>query len=776
MTTITKENGLRRLPFNKERLTNFILRTTDRFPSLTESAKVYIKEIVESIEAKDEYSAEQITNLLIITSNERTSQFEPDWAYVASDFYLKKLYKEASRNRCYDAKVKYGSLYGLLKTLGAKGIYHQHLLRDYSKEEIDHLETIINPAKDMLFKYFGLRIFEEKYLATDHKKNVYELPQERFMIISMWLMKNEDRNKRLDYVKKLYWALSNHYMTVATPTLANAGKSYGQLSSCFIITEEDSLRSIYDSNTDIATLSKNGGGIGVYLGKIRAKGSDIKGFKGISGGVVPWVKGINQTAVSVDQLGQRQGAIAVYLDIFHKDIMDFLDLRLNTGDERLRAHDIFTGVSIPDLFMRKLKEVDENGRSIGQWHTFDPHEVKQLMGWKDENGNPLGLEDFYDEDDIKYFTEKYEEAVAHPLLSRKTYRAMDIMIQIMMSQLETGTPYMFYRDAVNRANPNKHLVPLGRTSIFSSNLCSEIAQNTSATQFITETLNDETGEITIKKKSGDMVVCNLSSINLARAVRDKVLSELIPIQVRALDNVIDLNNIEVPEARYTNKRFRGIGLGTFGLHHLLALEGIKWESPEAIDFQDKLYEEIAYLTIKSSMELSKEKGHYELFENSEWHTGRYFERRGYDAERWKELRELVSKNGLRNGFLMAIAPNATTAHVAGTSPSIDPIYMKEYEEQKRRYRVIVTAPDISPKTTWFYKSAFLIDQHWSVKQNAARQKHVDQAISFNLYVPSEIPASELLSLHMEAWESGVKTTYYVRTMEQEKINECDSCQ
>ena len=328
---------------------------------------------------------------------------------------------------------------------------------------------------------------------------------------------------------------------------------------------------------------------------------------------MPWIRLINDTAVSVDQLGQRQGAIAIYLDLFHKDIMNgFLDLKTNNGDERRKAHDIFTGVTVPDLFMETLQKVDENGRSIGMWHTFCPHEVKQIMGWKDENGNPLGLEDYYDENDKKYFTEKYNEAVSHPLLPRKTYRAMDIMARIMVAQLETGTPYMFYRDEVNRQNPNKHVIGEGRTSIYCSNLCTEIAQNMSATTIVNE-YEDEEGNMVIVRKPGDFVVCNLSSINLARAVQDDVLERLIPIQMRMLDNVIDLNTIAVGQAEKTNKKYRAVGLGTFGFHHLLALKGIHWESEEAVQFTDSLYEEIAFYTIQSSMELASEKGAYSQF-------------------------------------------------------------------------------------------------------------------------------------------------------------------
>ncbi|MGG1678097.1 ribonucleoside-diphosphate reductase subunit alpha [Neobacillus sp. NRS-1170] len=701
---------------------------------------------------------------------------QPDWSFVAASLYLNELYEKAAINRGYDRSLKYGDFYSLIQQLTDIGIYSSDLLNFYNKVEIAELAKEINPDKDNLFNYIGLFLLADRYLAKDHQQNVFELPQERFMIIAMTIMKNEKVSKRLDFVKEAYWALSNLYMTVATPTLANAGKSFGQLSSCFIDTVDDSLDSIYLNNWDTARLSKDGGGIGIYYGKVRALGSDIKKFKGNSSGVVPWIKLVNNTAVSVDQLGQRQGAIAVYLDVFHKDIMNgFLDLKTNNGDERRKAHDIFTGVTVPDLFMKKLQEIDENGRSIGEWNTFCPHQVKQIMGWKDESGNPLGLEDFYDESDRKYFTEKYKEAVRNPLLPRKTYRAMDIMARIMVAQLETGTPYMFYRDEVNRQNPNKHLAGKGRTSIYCSNLCTEITQNMSATAIIKEYLNED-GNIVIVRKPGDFVVCNLSSINLAKVFPKNGLERLIRIQVRMLDNVIDLNTISVGQAQTTNKKFRAIGLGTFGWHHLLALKGIHWESEEAVEFADELYENIAYLTIRTSMDLAKEKGRYSQFSGSEWQTGKYFERKKYQSDKWQELKKAVARNGIRNGWLMAVAPNSSTAKIGGSTDGIDPIYSAEYAEEKKNFKFKVTAPDLNHRTYNYYRRArHELDQVWSIKQNAARQRHIDQAISFNLYVRHDIKAKDLLHLHMEAWKQGLKTTYYVRSTSQTEIEECEAC-
>ena len=677
---------------------------------------------------------------------------EPYWTFVAAQVYLEKLYEQFAMQRGVDVEKVYKSFPEQLVRYTEAGLYHENLTTKYSMEELTELAIYLEPSRDELFTYIGLKTLMDRYVVRDYTKTPVELPQERWMVIAMTLMQDETDN-RLEKVRESYWAMSNLYMTVATPTLSNAGKTHGQLSSCFIDTVDDSLQSIYDTNTDVATLSKNGGGIGVYMGKIRSRGSSIKGFKGASSGVLPWIKQLNNTAVSVDQLGQRQGAIAVYLDVWHKDIFTFLDLRLNNGDERLRAHDIFTGLCLPDLFMETVEV-------RGDWHLFDPHEVREIMGFS--------LEDYYDEKKGDgSFREKYKKCIENPLLSREVVPAIDIMKRIMRSQLETGVPFMFYRDEVNRMNPNKH-----EGMIYSSNLCTEIFQNMSPTEFESITLEDDV--IVTRRKPGDFVVCNLSSVNLGKAVPADVLARLIPIQVRMLDNVIALNTIPVKQAERTNARYRGIGLGTFGWHHLLALKSIQWESDEAVDFADKLYEEIAYLTIQASNALAKEKGSYPLFEGSDWQTGAYFEKRSYNSEKWNSLRAEVAENGMRNGYVMAIAPNSSTSILAGSTATIDPIFQKSYSEEKKDYKIPVTVPDLSPETIWFYKSAYFIDQNWTIKQNAARARHIDQGISLNLYVQNTIKAKDLLALHLNAWASGVKTTYYVRSTSVELI-ECESC-
>ncbi len=750
----SKRRGNRKLPFDKSRLDGYLEKIHEEFPKL--DLEDYKRKVFNFVEKKEDYAADELVDYLIREAEARTDIHIPEWEHFAARLYLNKLYKKASKNRFYNDDDKYGSYVGLQESLGERGIYSGNILKNYSKEDLIAAGKLIDPEKDKLFTYNGLYLLATRYLATDSERNVYELPQERWLTIALYLMQNEPKEKRMKLVEEAYWALSNLYMTVATPTLANAGKVGGQLSSCFIDTVDDSLQGIYDSNTDVARVSKHGGGVGAYLGYVRSTGAAIRGVKGASGGVIPWIKQLNNTAVSVDQLGQRKGAIAVYLDVFHKDIESFLDLRLNNGDQRLRAHDVFTAVCIPDIFMEAVER-------RGEWYLFDPHEVKAKKGWY--------LQDFYDESKGEgTFREKYEELVADETISKKIVKAIDIMKRIMMSQLETGNPFMFYRDEVNRMNPNKH-----EGMVYSSNLCTEIMQNMSPTKMIQEIISGD--QIVITKQAGDFVVCNLSSVNLGRAVvaEEGTLERLIEVEVRMLDNVIDLNELPVPQATITNQKYRSIGLGTFGWHHLLALKNIAWDSEEAEKYADELYEQINYLAIRASNKLAQEKGAYKVFKGSDWNTGEYFARRNYNSPEWQELAKEVAEKGLRNAYLVAVAPNMSTAQIAGSTASIDPIYSAFYYEEKKDYRRPVIAPDLNLSTYPYYeKGAYKVDQFASVRQNGRRQRHVDQSLSFNFYVPSGIKASKLLELHMTAWNEGLKTTYYVRSNDID-VEECEWC-
>lgn len=722
-------------------------------------------ELDAKIQFRDGMTTREIQKTLIQTAIEKVISTEEDaygnqinktninWQYVAARLLCYDLYKEAAVHRKYQY-FGYGNYEELLDRLIEMKLYGAYLKEAYSREEIKELASYIKPERDELFNYEGLKLLADRYLVKGFHKEVMELPQERFLTIAMHLAIPEGE-KKVYYAKAFYDLLSQLKMTVATPTLANAGTSYYQLSSCFISTVGDNLWSIYDVNQKFARVSKHGGALGIYLGKVRALNSEIRGVQNSSGGVIPWVRLYNDTAVAVDQLGRRKGSASVTLDIWHKDIFDFLDLRTNNGDDRRKAHDIFPAVSIPDLFMERL-ERREN------WSLFDPYSVKKIMGFS--------LEDSYDELDHKDFTENYLACEENLALERVSVSCLELMKKIMISAVETGTPFIFFRDTVNRNNPNKH-----KGMIYASNLCHEIAQNMSESELVEETVafEEDSKEVVTRVKSGDMVTCNLNSINLGR-VEIEELKECVPLQIRMLDNVITLNQLPVKEADITSQKYRAIGLGTSGYHHYLVKHQIMWESEEHLKVANALFEEIAYEAIKASMELAKEKGAYEAFEGSMWQTGEYFEQRGYTSERWQALRADVAKYGLRNGYIMAIAPTGSTSNIANTTAGIDPIFKKYFIEEKKGSFTPKTAPDLCQDNFWLYKEAHHIDQSWSIKACGIRQRHIDQAQSFNLYITPAISAKDILNMYIEAWKNQVKTLYYVRNQSLE-MDECTSC-
>jgi ribonucleoside-diphosphate reductase alpha chain len=739
---VIKRDG-RKEELNIEKIRKVVLFATEGL-----NADPMELEMDAKLSISDGVKTKDIQRILTQVAVEKTTVQATDWQFVGSRLFLYDLMKEAKKNRKLTKPFGYEKFYELVVTLTEKGLYGKFLLENYSKEEIEELERQINPENDLLFTYPGLKLLADRYLVTDFDGSVMELPQERFMIIAMHLAMNE--TEKMKWAKKFYWALSNHYLMTATPTLANAGTPRSQLSSCFIDTVDDSLWGIYHSLENAATNSKWGGGIGTYWGHVRSRGSSIQGFEGVSGGVIPFLKSFNQTAVSVDQLGTRSGAISVYLDAWHLDILEFLDGKLNNGDERLKFHDLFPAICMPNIFYKRVE-------SRGKWTLFDPHEVKTKMGFV--------LEDTFGDE----FEEKYLQCEQSPNLKlRKEIEAIEIMKRVMKSAFETGGPFIFNRDTVNYYQPNPHV-----GNVYSSNLCTEIAQVMSPSQLSEETLAD--GRIVRVVEPGNHVICNLNSLNLSR-LTVKMLQEIIPIQIRMLDNVIDHNFYPVKETEYTNKRFRAIGAGVMGYHDHLVQNGIRWESEEHLEYADELYNEIAYHTIKASMELAKEKGAYPLFEGSEWHTGSYFKKRDYTSETWKELAKDVAKYGIRNSNLMAVAPTGSISVISGgASATTDPIFKKYYVEEKKGMTVPVVPAHLDEKTFFLYKEAHTIDQLWSIKANAVRARHIDQAQSFNLYIKPDISAKEFLNLYLEAWKQGVRTIYYTRTQIELYEDDCVSC-
>lgn len=705
---------------------------------------------------------------LIRAAVELTSQEAPRWEMIAARLLDLSFMRRLAATRRELGIASFGEL---VRYLTERGLYGDYILASYSVSELEEAAAFMVPERDELFAYSGLDLLINRYVIRAHDHTPLESPQEMFLGIALHLAMNEEPTQRLAWVKRFYDMLSKLEVTMATPTLSNARKPDHQLSSCFIDTVPDSLVGIYRSIDNFAQVSKYGGGMGMYLGKVRATGGSIRGFEGVAGGVIRWIRVINDTAVAVDQLGMRQGAVAVYLDAWHRDLPEFLNLRTNNGDDRMKAHDVFPAVCYPDLFWRMAEE------SLDQdWHLMCPHDILQVKGY--------ALEDFYGDE----WERRYRDCVADPRISKRRILIKDLVRLILKSAVETGTPFAFMRDAVNRANPNGH-----EGVIYCSNLCTEIAQNTSAIEEVTREVVTEDGDTVVvtTTRPGDFVVCNLASLSLGRlpVEDDEVMGHVIETAVRALDNVIDLNFYALPYARITNHRYRSIGLGVSGYHHMLARRGISWESEDHLAFADEVFERINYHAIRASERLAEERGAYGLFEGSDWQTGAYFAKRGYcslsgevakvregamGSERWGELAEAVARNGVRNAYLLAIAPTSSTSILSGTTPGIDPIMRKFFLEEKKGSMLPRVAPELSPRTYWYYKPAHYIEQTWSVRAAGVRQRHIDQAQSMNLYITNDYTLRQVLSLYLEAWCRGVKTIYYVRSKSLE-VEECESC-
>ena len=689
---------------------------------------------------------------LIKAAVELTTPEAPAWEMISARILSYRSEKKITR---LEEELGLKTFYRKVKYMTEEGLYGDYILQNYSEEEINEAATFIDPERNKLLNYSGLDLLLKRYVIKNYSGKVIERVQEMFLGIALHLAMPE-KEDRLMWVRRIYDLLSKLEVTMATPTLSNSRKPSHQLSSCFIDTVPDSLDGIYRSLDNFSQVSKFGGGMGMYFGKVRATGGNIRGFKGVAGGVIRWMRLVNDTAVAVDQLGMRQGAVAVYLDVWHKDLPEFLQLRTNNGDDRMKAHDIFPAICYPDLFW-KMAEEDMNQN----WSLFCPNEIMRIKGYC--------LEDCYGEE----WERKYLDCVNDQRLSRRVISIKDIVRLVLRSAVETGTPFTFNRDTVNRANPNAH-----KGMIYCSNLCTEIAQNMAPIETVSKEVETKDGDTVVvtTTRPGEFVVCNLASLSLGRLPLEdeEKMKEKVATVVRALDNVINLNFYPVPYAQLTNQRYRSIGLGISGYHHALAKRRIKWESEEHLEFMDKVFETINRAAILASSNLAKEKGSYQFFEGSDWQTGAYFDKRGYDSAEWQDVRKTVALQGMRNAYLLAVAPTSSTSIIAGTTAGLDPIMKRFFLEEKKGSMLPRVAPELSDETYWMYKSAYLINQKWSVRASGVRQRHIDQAQSMNLYITNDFTMRQILDLYLLAWKEGVKTIYYVRSKSLE-VEECESC-
>lgn len=707
----------------------------------------------------DEIKTSDITKLLVKTCVDLVSVENIAWQHVAARIFLGNLYKKATKNRGIGIRDVYTpKAYKMLfDDYVKRGLYYKDFYEYYSEEEILEAGSKLSLETDEMYEYTTLLSLDKRYLLNPNKC-VMELPQEMYMSVALFLAIPEKKKTRLKFALKIYEQCSRQQISLPTPTLLNSRTNYHQLSSCFKINVDDDLRSIYHAFENMAQISKFGGGVGVYLGNIRARGSAIRGVVGASGGVNPWVKIVNDTATAVNQLGARLGAISVTLDVWHCDIYDFLDLQTETGDIRSKSFDIFPAVSVPDLFMRRLEE-------DGEWTLFDPHEIENVYGKK--------LQDHFDEK----FSVLYEEMERDERLKmKKTIRAKELFKKFLKTVVETGMPYVFFRDTVNRLNPNKHA-----GNIYSTQLCTEICQNTSATKFVEETIED--GKIVIRYEPGDLVVCNLASINVAKVNTKEDIEAVFPTVMRVLDNVITLNYYPIKEAERTALRYRSVGLGYLGLAEYLAVNHMAYDSEEARNRVDALFAEYAYATYRASVDLAKERGSYTLFEGSEYAKGiilgrkkEWFTKSTERGKDWKILFDDMKQFGVRFAYHTAPAPNTSTAGVVGTTAALLPIYKRYFVETNLSAPTIRVAPKLTKENFWFYKEYIHMDMNDVIDMIGVIYKWVDQSVSFEWMIdPARVSPAQLFNYYTKAWKQGVKTVYYVRSLSGEVKDGCVSC-
>ncbi len=714
---------------------------------------------------KDRVSTEEIQKSLVDIALKLTSIDEPEWRIFASRLSLMELYKEVAVKRGTYPEFGYSNYLGFVKEAVSKNIYSSAIVDIYSDEELLQAEKFLNAEYDMDFDYAGMSMLMNRYLLQDHG-DAFELPQEMFLTISLLIASTEKKEDRLKVAEEIYHHIAGRKISLATPILINLRRPNGNLSSCFISAVDDSLDSIFYNINAIAQISKNGGGVGVNLSRIRATGAEIKRTPNASGGVIPWIKIVNDTAVAVNQLGKRAGAVTAALDVWHLDIEDFLELQTENGDQRKKAYDIFPQVVIPDLFMERVKADEE-------WSLFDPNEVRLKYG--------IDLAELWGEN----FERKYKalETDNELLLVRKV-NAKKLFKSIMKTQIETGMPYLFFKDTVNKMNPNQHNGMIG-----SGNLCQESFSNFSPTKVGNVRLDDKNAKITQESDSGYIHTCNLVSLNLSILIDREELQRACQIAVRILDNTIDLTTTPIAESNLHNNHYRTIGVGAMGLADYLAYNKLPYKGDSAtLEEVDKLFEFIAYHVTKTSADLAKDKGAYPLFKGSQWDKGIFFgkDKHWYNensdmAKEWAELIDMVSLTGIRNSQLLAIAPNTSSALVQGCSASVMPIFNKFYMDKNAKGAVPICPPYIK-EAFWYYRENKSLDQREVVKVISTIQKWIDQGISFEvLYnLNLDIKAKDIYETLVEAWEKGCKTIYYTRTIQKNtnimtEKEECFSC-
>ena len=692
---------------------------------------------------------------LISLSVSLTSAQTPDWKYAAGRLKMLEIYRQSGRE----------PLYNYPQTLAdnvAHGVYTDAIVRKYSAEEIAQAAAWQNPAWDMDYDYAGANLLAKRYLCEYHDR-LAELPQDVFLTIALLIHQDAPKDKRMAWAKDTYELLARRKISLGTPLLMNLRRPHGNLSSCFITVMDDSRDSIFYVIDQISAISKFGGGVGCNLSRVRCKGARIQGVKNASGGVIPWIRIINDTAVAVNQQGKRKGTVTVSLDIWHLDIEDFLELRTENGDQRMKAYDVFPQVVIPDIFMKRMLAGED-------WLLFDPSEVRRVYG--KEAGNLWG-----EEFDTLY-RQIYADAKAGKLELFKFVPAKELMKKIMRSQIETGMPYLAFKDTLNRYNPNKH-----DGLIVGTNLCTESHSNVRPTHLLPKRL--ENGKIVSEAQDGLIHVCNLISVNLANMDSDEELRRACRASVRFLDNAIDQTDVPVLEGALHNRRYRTIGVGAMGLADWLAKRDITYM--KSADAVDGLFEKFAAYCTRASIDLAAEKGTFEAYEGSDWskgiilgHDRAWFEQNAALKQEWAEIFDLLQKHGIRNSQITAVAPNTSSSLLQGCTASVLPVYSKFFVETHGKGSVPNCPPFIKEKF-WTYQENRNIPQTKVIDVLARVSKWIDTGVSIELVynLNLDIRAKDIYDTIVSAWQKDIKTLYYTRTIQKDGSSatkeECVSC-
>lgn len=691
-----------------------------------------------NLRIKEAISTREIQDNLISNCLELCSPEEPNWRYVAGRLHIWGIWKEAKvKRRISNDDDIYSRSYEVIMRKINDGIYPHVLALEYSLNDIREACSYLNSELDKDYDYAGAKLLSNRYLLED------ELPQEAFLVCALLLAIPSYADKTflrspLGLVKRIYDAISQRKISLATPILANLRTPNSSVTSCFIASIEDNLKSIFSVLGKCADISKHGGGLGVYFSKIRATGSWVNGRANSSGGVLPWIKIFNDTAIAVNQGGKRSGALTVALDIWHLDIPEFLEMQTEHGDQRRKAYDVFPQIVIPDLFMYRVQ-------SESDWTLFDPYEVRTKYDTE--------LANLYGDEFNNLYLQLEEDVSKGKIKLYKTLKAKDLFKQIMRCQIETGLPYLAFKDTINQANPNKKLGIIPCT-----NLCIESFSNVS---------------------ENEIHCCNLVSLNLANINTDsKELQQLCELAVEILDNTIDIGIPPAEEARNHNYKYRTLGIGVMGLADWLAKNRLKYSD---LPYISSLFEDISYFSYLASSQLAKERGTFPTYKQSTWNEGliNCKDREWYKVNGrrdWEPLFDEIKESGMRNSQILAIAPNTSSSLIQGCTASILPTYSRFFYDKAKGN--VPIAPPFLDSCFWYYQENKNLDQKVIVNATATIQKWIDTGISMELLfnLNNDITAKDIYETLILAWANNVKAIYYIRSVQKDSFTEeCSTC-